>query len=104
MTDAANGQTVAGMGEMSALVKSSAKSVTLYEDRGEVVRTFEARLNRGLNRIRVEGITPFVDDRSLSVVVRGTGARVLSTKVIRGVEHVPPEKIAEMEATAREDC
>ena len=103
MTDAAaNGQGGTEVKESGALVPSSAKTVTLYEDRGEVVRTFAVQLTRGLNRIRVEGITPFVDDRSLSVVGRGTSARVLSTKVIRGVEHVPPEKIAEMESVARE--
>ena len=103
MTDAAaNGQTGTGANERGELAPSAARTVTLYEDRAEVVRTFSVPLARGLNRVRVEGITPFVDDRSLSVTGGTAGAKVVSTKVIRGVEHVPPEKIAEMESAARE--
>jgi len=69
---------------------SEVVSVTLFEDRAEVVRRAVARLEAGAAWVSVGGATPFLDDRSVQARVSPDAAarvpvRVLAARVVREV-------------------
>lgn len=61
---------------------SRAAQVTLFEDRAEVVRTATAQVAAGTGWVAVGGVSPFVDERSVQARIAGSGARVLSARVL----------------------
>ena len=61
---------------------SRAGQVTLFEDRAEVVRTATAQVAAGTGWVAVGGVSPFVDERSVQARLAGSGARVLSARVL----------------------
>lgn len=61
---------------------SRAGQVTLFEDRAEVVRIATAQIAAGTGWVAVGGISPFVDERSVQAKIAGSGARVLSARVL----------------------
>ena len=64
-------------------LESRVDLVTLFEDRAEVSRSARVRLPKGRARLRVQGLTLLVDDRSLVAWVEGEAARVVSARVHR---------------------
>jgi uncharacterized protein (TIGR02231 family) len=76
------GQAGLAEGEDLKAVPSRAGQVTLFEDRAEVVRTATATAPAGTSWIAVGGVSPFVDERSVQARVVGSGARVLSARVL----------------------
>ena len=64
------------------VIPSRARRVTLFEDRAEVTRGAEVDLPSGTTWVRLSGVSPFVDDRSVQArVVDGEKARVHSARV-----------------------
>ncbi|MGE0711461.1 MAG: mucoidy inhibitor MuiA family protein [Planctomycetota bacterium] len=83
---------------------SKAVRVTFFEDRAEVVRRARVRVPAGKSWHTVEGVTPFVDDRSVRVKPDGA-AKLLGARVLRRLDAVPsqdPETVAAAEAALRE--
>ncbi len=61
---------------------SRATAVTFFEDRAEVTREATLHLDApGLYRVQIEGVTPFIDDRSLQA--HTAGADLLNAQVHR---------------------
>lgn len=86
-------------------LESRVDLVTLFEDRAEVSRSARVRLPRGRARLRVQGLTLLVDDRSLVAWVEGEAARVVSARVHRAVEDsttASAEEIAALEVSLDE--
>ena len=57
---------------------SRATQVTFYEDRARVIRVATALVGAGHARVRVLGVSPFVDERSIEAGVAVGDARVLA--------------------------
>jgi uncharacterized protein (TIGR02231 family) len=57
---------------------SRATQVTFYEDRARVIRVATALVGAGHARVRVLGVSPFVDERSIEASVAVGEARVLA--------------------------
>lgn len=64
-------------------VESVAAQVTLFEDRGEVLRRARCVVPAGVSAVHVAGVGVALDDASLVVSAEGDGARVLSARVVR---------------------
>jgi len=79
-----------------APLASDAQSVTLFEDRAEVVRRARATVPAGATWVAIAGLSVAVDDASL--VARATGARVVTARVTRRVRQVPAAGAAELVA------
>ncbi len=60
---------------------SRATHVTFYEDRARVVRVATARVARGPGRVRVGGISPFVDERAVEAKVTSGDASLVTATV-----------------------
>jgi uncharacterized protein (TIGR02231 family) len=56
-------------------VQSRAIAVTFFEDRAEVIRSATVKVARGSSWIALSGVSPFVDERTVSArIARGDGA------------------------------
>jgi uncharacterized protein (TIGR02231 family) len=77
---------------------SRPERVRFYEDRAEVGRVAAVTLDPGVHWVRVTGITPVVDDRSLGVGVDGGAAQVVTAAVGRRVIDAAEAGRAEVEA------
>ena len=91
---------------MSDLAPSPSRAlrVTFFEDRAEVLRRAEVTVVPGAQWVAVAGVTPYVDDRSLTARALGEAARVLAARVRRRVHQDPAagrEEIERREAEAR---
>ncbi len=75
---------------MSEPIASEVVRVTFFEDRAEVQRRALVALTAGRNRVLVRGVTPLLHDPSLLVGGAGEGARVVSARVLRRIEHSTP--------------
>lgn len=73
--------------------------VSVLEDRAQVTRRGRVELKEGLARLRVEGITPLLQDVSLRVIGRGAG-HVVEARARRAL--TPPPKV-DPEAAAELD-
>lgn len=60
---------------------SRATHVTFYEDRARVVRVASATIEAGVGRVRVGGVSPFVDERGVQAAILSGDATVLSASV-----------------------
>jgi len=78
-----------------------ALAVTLFEDRAEVTRGATLTAPAGTTWIRLGGVTPLVDDRSLRVHVTAGEAQVHATRVERRLPPVP-DSLAEAVREASE--
>ncbi|MFN7972500.1 MAG: DUF4139 domain-containing protein [Acidobacteriota bacterium] len=81
-----------------------ATRVVLFEDRAEVVRKAEVSVPAGPSIVRLSGLGPAADDRSLKVEIASGGARVVSARVQRILHHVAAagrEEISALEEAAR---
>ena len=76
--------------------------VTLFEDRAEVVREATVRVPPGGGWVRVAGLTPYVDDRSVQVRVAEGPSRVAGARVARRVVEESSLGGAAIEAIERE--
>jgi len=65
--------------------------VTLFEDRAEIVRSAKVPVGAGATWVRLAGMTPFLDDRSVQARVEGGAARVSAARVVRRVFHEQTE-------------
>ena len=77
-------------------VSTTATRVKFFEDRAEVTRKAMIQLNGGRQWVRLGGITPLVDDRSVQANVAGDSVRVISARVVRRV--CPKEEMPKGEA------
>ena len=77
-------------------VSTTATRVQFFEDRAEVTRKAMIQLNGGRQWVRLGGITPLVDDRSVQANVAGDSVRVISARVVRRVR--PKEEMPKGEA------
>lgn len=66
--------------ERRAPLESRARSVTLFEDRAEVVRVARAKVAAGPQRVAIGGVSVFVDDRAVEARVAAP-ARVRAARV-----------------------
>ncbi|MCC6622905.1 MAG: DUF4139 domain-containing protein [Deltaproteobacteria bacterium] len=88
------------MNEVATMLEAPVARVTVLEDRAQVTRSGRVRLGAGSHRLRVEGASPVIADRTL--VARGSdGVRVDETRVVRqwriGAEARPPDARAIVE-------
>lgn len=81
---------------------SQVRSVTLFEDRAEVVRHARVSLARGAQWIRLAGVSPYADDRTVQARVVAEGATVLAARVVRQFHHEPTLDRAQLEALETE--
>ncbi|MEZ6185116.1 MAG: DUF4139 domain-containing protein [Planctomycetota bacterium] len=63
--------------------------ITFFEDRAEVTRTAQLELTPGVTWVRLGGVTPLLDDRSLRACLLAGAARVHATRVERSLPDVP---------------
>jgi uncharacterized protein (TIGR02231 family) len=85
--------------------ESRARAVTLFEDRAEVVREARVELGAGAAWLALDGVSPFVDERSVQARLVGAGARVISARVTWRAhleKALGREEIEALEAEARE--
>lgn len=68
-------------------VPSRAISVTFFEDRAEVVRSATVKVARGSSWIALSGVSPFVDERTVSARVAKGGGAVNAARVRWRVHH-----------------
>lgn len=84
--------------------ETRATRVTFFEDRAEVVRLAKVPLSAGKSWVRLEGVTPFVDDRSVRARALGSGVTLLGVRVVRRLDSVQRGAPAEVvTARGRED-
>jgi uncharacterized protein (TIGR02231 family) len=89
-------------------VASRAVRVTLFEDRAEVTRAAEADVEPGIGWVALQGVSAWVDERSVQARLaggEGEKARVLSARVLWRAHHekeLGREQIEALEAEARE--
>ncbi len=80
--------------------------VTVLEDRAMVTRSGPVELVAGLMRLGVEGVSPTIVDKTLSVrVAQGAGARVVQARIARQpvtTVHAQQERVAALLRSARE--
>jgi uncharacterized protein (TIGR02231 family) len=76
-------------------VSSRPVRVTFFEDRAEVLRIARVTVQAGATTVRIAGVTPLVHDPSLQVRAPQP-LRVLTSRVVRRVEHEPPPSAAEL--------
>lgn len=80
-----------------------ATRVTFFEDRAEVTRLANLRLPPGKSWVRIEGVTPFVDDRSVRARPLAEDVTLLGVRVRRRLDEVRRGDTAQLqEAAARE--
>ncbi|AKT42840.1 DUF4139 domain-containing protein [Chondromyces crocatus] len=80
---------------------SRAKAVTLFEDRAEVIRVARAQLTKGTQRLRIGGVSMFVDDRVVEARTDGP-CRITAVRVRRVVHGDRVMGREEIEALERE--
>ena len=68
-------------------VPSRAIAVTFFEDRAEVVRSATVKVGRGSSWIALSGVSPFVDERTVSARVAKGGGAVNAARVRWRVHH-----------------
>jgi len=78
--------------EGAPLFQSEAKEVILFEDRAEVVRSARVQLQVGQNSIRIAGLGPFSDERSLEISLGDPKQRLLSAQLKHEVEWLIQEE------------
>ncbi|WP_394850374.1 DUF4139 domain-containing protein [Pendulispora brunnea] len=87
-----------------AIHPTTAREVTFFEDRAEVLRTADVVLEEGERWLVFSGVTPFIDERSVRVrLVSGKG-QVLGARIKRRVHHeetLGREELDEREAQLR---
>ena len=79
---------------------SRAQRVTFFEDRAEVVRSASVRASGGKSWVRVSGVTPFADDRSVRAGIGAGEATILGVRVVRRLDSVRVGDPAELRAAA----
>ena len=72
---------VRGVDHAQEMVPSRAVTVTFFEDRAEVARRAKVMLLRGSQWIAIAGVSPFVDERTVSARVIAGAARVNAARV-----------------------
>lgn len=80
-------------------------AVTFYEDRAEVVRQRCTQLRAGPQWVRLDGASPTLSDATVQAKVVGSGARVVTARVVRKVVlsgELGFEEIQRLEAEATE--
>ncbi len=81
---------------------STPRRVTFFEDRAEVVRTSTVSLSSGVSRVRIEGVSLFVDDRSVQVRVSTDGVEVLAARVVRVRVAEPDDPAQDLHAAVQQ--
>jgi uncharacterized protein (TIGR02231 family) len=71
-----------------AIAESRPTRVTFFEDRAEVTRLAEVSVSDGRQWLRVGGMTPLLDDRSVQARVVGDKAKVLAARVTRRTRQI----------------
>ena len=69
-------------------VQSRPLQVTFFEDRAEVTRKATLTLPAGKSWVRLEGVTPFVDDRSVRAAPLSDEVTLLGVRVQRRLDEV----------------
>lgn len=69
-------------------IPSRATRVTFFEDRAEVTRKATLTLPAGKSWVRLEGVTPFVDDRSVRAAPLSDEVTLLGVRVQRQLDEV----------------
>lgn len=85
----------------SAGFPSRATRVTFFEDRAEVTRRATLTLPAGKSWVRLEGVTPFVDDRSVRAAPQSEEVTLLGVRVQRRLDEVrqgDPDEVREVAA------
>jgi uncharacterized protein (TIGR02231 family) len=80
-----------------------ATRVTFFEDRAEVTRKAKLQLSAGKSWVRLEGVTPFVDDRSVRATPQDGEVTLLGVRVRRSLDEVrrgDPQEVLEASARA----
>ena len=77
-----------------------ATRVTFFEDRAEVTRLASLSLSPGKTWVRLEGVTPFVDDRSVRARPLAEGVTLLGVRVQRRLDDVRRGDSAQIQAAA----
>ena len=74
--------------------ETRARSVTLFEDRAEVVRDGEVEAWKGNTTIAISGVGPYIDDRSLQarITPRNDEVKVVSIRVLRRTTAKAPDR------------
>jgi len=88
-----------------AAIPTTAKRVTFFEDRAEVVRVGKASLGEGRQWVRLSGATTLLDDRSVQAKALSDRVQVLSARVVRRVRSVTsltPEEAQKLQQAVRE--
>lgn len=86
------------------MTESRIRKVTLFEDRAEVVRDADVHAPIGGAWVAFDGMSPYLDDRSVQVRIVKGGARVLGARVKRKVHHdqaIGREELEALEEVAR---
>ncbi|MSP58799.1 MAG: mucoidy inhibitor MuiA family protein [Myxococcales bacterium] len=88
--------------ETSNVLASEATTVTLFEDRAEVVRRARGGVPAGVSWLAISGVSAVIDDPSLVTRVDGqageAGARVIAARVVRRVRVEPAAAEGEIDA------
>lgn len=80
--------------------ESRAVRVTFFEDRAEVVREAQVEALAGKSWVRVAGVTPFVDDRSVRARISAGEGTILGARVRRRLDTVRVGDPAELRSAA----
>ncbi|MBL4845701.1 MAG: DUF4140 domain-containing protein, partial [Planctomycetes bacterium] len=68
--------------------ESRATQVTFFEDRAEVTRRAKVRIPAGKGWVVLEGVSPFIDDRSVRAKPLDEGVTLLGVRVLRRLDSV----------------
>ena len=82
------------------ILPSTPKLVRFFEDRAEVTRQVVAPLAAGCQWLRISGVTPLVDDRSVQAAC--AGAKILAARVFRRLRTAQEISASEIEKFERE--
>ncbi|MBO6005755.1 MAG: DUF4140 domain-containing protein, partial [Paludibacteraceae bacterium] len=59
-------------------VSSKAKEVTVFTSGAQVTRTATAQVGAGQSEVRIMGLSPYIDSKSVQVKAKGSGLTIMS--------------------------